>query len=120
VDEDGDCWCDLCDDLLAHDCVSEDDAYCDLCYKLLEHQCADANGDGLCDLCYEAYETVERPVGDVSGDGKLNIADTARLYAIIRGTSSLSEEEQLRYCDFNGDGKVNIVDIAKLYAHIKA
>jgi hypothetical protein len=57
--------------------------------------------------------------GDITSDGNVNIGDVARLYAHIKGTSLLTDENVTDLCDITGDGKVNIGDVAKLYAHIK-
>lgn len=54
-------------------------------------------------------------VGDLSGDGKVNVSDISNLYNQIKqGTT----ETPLR-CDINGDGRVNITDASRLYAHIR-
>lgn len=56
---------------------------------------------------------------DLNSDGKVDIADTARLYAHVRGTNLLTDEDVLRHCDVSGDGTVDIIDVAKLHAHVK-
>ena len=56
--------------------------------------------------------------GDVTGDGKVNIIDVAKLYAHVKGTP-ITDEYSLTCGDTTGDGKCNIMDVAKLYAHIK-
>lgn len=58
-------------------------------------------------------------LGDITGEGKVNMGDVAKLYAHIKGTSILTEETGLDRCDITGEGKVNMGDVAKLYAHIK-
>ena len=58
-------------------------------------------------------------IGDITGEGKVNMGDVAKLYAHIRGTSVLTDENGLDRCDITGEGKVNMGDVAKLYAHIK-
>ena len=57
-------------------------------------------------------------VGDINGDGRINIADVSRLYAYCKGTSTPSEDYLIRY-DVNGDGKVNIADVSRLYGHTR-
>jgi hypothetical protein len=57
-------------------------------------------------------------IGDVTGDGRVNIIDVSKLYAHIRSTSPITDEYQLLCSDVNG-GSVNIVDVSVLYAHIK-
>ena len=69
--------------------------------------------NGFCTGCER------RLPGDVTGDGKLNIMDVARLYAHIKGTGTITDLITLNVADFTGDGKVNILDIVGLYAHIK-
>lgn len=56
-------------------------------------------------------------IGDLDGDGKVNIKDLNRLYGYLNETSELTEQE-LKYADVNGDGKVNIKDWNRLYEHI--
>ena len=56
--------------------------------------------------------------GDINGDGKINIGDTARVYAHIRGSSPLTGYA-MACADYSGDGTVNVGDTAKLYAFIR-
>jgi len=56
-------------------------------------------------------------IGDINGDGKVNIKDWNRMYEYINETSEFSEEEFERG-DVNGDGKVNIKDWNRMYEHI--
>jgi hypothetical protein len=58
-------------------------------------------------------------MGDVSGDGRLNMGDVAKLYSHVRNTNLLTDDEALARADFNGDGRVNIGDVARIYAHIR-
>ena len=58
------------------------------------------------------------PIGDVTGDGKVNIMDVAKLYAHVKGTP-ITDEYALTCGDTTGDGKYNIMDVAKLYSHVK-
>lgn len=62
-----------------------------------------------------ALDVVIYLVGDLSGDGKVNVSDMSKLYSEVR---SCSPENSLR-CDINGDGRVNITDASRLYAHIR-
>ena len=57
--------------------------------------------------------------GDVTGDGKVNIGDTAKVYAHIRGRNLLSDYA-LACADYSGDGTVNVGDTARLYAFIRS
>ena len=58
------------------------------------------------------------PIGDVTGDGKINIMDVVKLYAHVKGTP-ITDEYALACGDVSGDGKINIMDVVKLYAHVK-
>lgn len=75
--------------------------------------CVFDTGDALV-----SCQIIPLDLGDVTGDGKLNIGDAARLYAHIRGTNLL-DVSALTGADFNGDGSINIGDTAALYAHIR-
>lgn len=51
-DEDGDCWCDECWEVIPHECVDEEmpvDHYCDLCREYLNESCTDVDGNHVCD-----------------------------------------------------------------------
>ena len=56
-------------------------------------------------------------IGDINGDGKINIKDWNMLYRYINETIEF-DENQLERADINGDGKVNIKDWNRLYNHI--
>ena len=58
------------------------------------------------------------PLGDITGDGKLNIGDVARIYTHIKGGTKLTDYA-LACADMNGDGKVNIGDTGRAYAQVK-
>ena len=77
--------------------------------------------NGTCRYCGadDPNDTDVGLIGDISGDGRVNMGDVAKLYAHIKGTSILTDETGLDRCDISGDGKVNMGDVAKLYAHIK-
>lgn len=56
-------------------------------------------------------------LGDINGDGKINIKDWNRMYDHINETSILTDYNLL--CgDINRDGKVNIKDWNRMYDHI--
>lgn len=57
-------------------------------------------------------------IGDIDGNGKVNIGDVAKLNSHIKGTSLLTEEYALECANVNG-GKLNIGDTASLYSHIR-
>lgn len=79
-----------------------------------------ANGDGT--YSFTAPDGVTEVVlmvkGDVTGDGKVNIMDVAKLYAHVKGTE-LTDPYALSCGDTTDDGKINIMDVAKLYAYVK-
>lgn len=60
------------------------------------------------------------PIGDTSGDCKLNMGDVAKLYSHIRGTALIADEYAQACADVSGDGKLNVGDTAELYASIRA
>jgi hypothetical protein len=116
--DDGNIWCDLCDEPMKHDCFSLDgNSRCDLCDELIIHTCHDQDGNGSCDVCTRPCENTGYLPGDVTGEGTVNMADVAKLYAHIKGTSPLTAG--LDRCDITGEGTVNMADVAKLCAHIK-
>lgn len=70
---------------------------------------------GVCTVCWTSF----RIMGDVTGDGQINMGDVSKLYAHIRGTKKITDSVALKSSDVNGDGKVNMGDISRLYAHIR-
>lgn len=58
-------------------------------------------------------------VGDMSGDGEINIGDVGKLYAHIRGVSVIEDPYLLECADVNGDGEVNVADTGRLYFLVK-
>ena len=54
-------------------------------------------------------------VGDLTGDGKVNISDISKLYIQIREGSIAN----LSRADINTDGRVDVIDASQLYAHIR-
>lgn len=57
--------------------------------------------------------------GDVSGDGRVNVGDVARVYSHVRRTNPLTAPYVLACADINGDGRVNVGDTALIYAVAK-
>ena len=57
-------------------------------------------------------------IGDIDGNGKVNIGDVAKINAHIKGTSLLTDPYALECANING-GKLNIGDSAALYSHIR-
>lgn len=66
--------------------------------------------NGSCIHCGKGADLL----GDVTDDGKVNIGDVARLYACVKGRSTL-----VANADITGDGEVTIIDVARLYACVK-
>ena len=57
-------------------------------------------------------------IGDITGDGRVNVGDVSKLYAHIRGSTPIDDDYQLLCANVNG-GTLNIGDVSALYAHIK-
>lgn len=57
-------------------------------------------------------------IGDVNGDGKVNITDVALINSHVKKVKILTGEELSR-ADVNNDGKVNITDVALVNSHVK-
>ncbi|MCR5541626.1 MAG: dockerin type I repeat-containing protein [Ruminococcus sp.] len=66
----------------------------------------------------EAFDKVNFAIGDVNGDGEINVTDILRIAAHIKHKIVLTDE-QLKRADVNGDGNINVTDITKIAAHIK-
>ena len=83
---------------------------------------ATKNGDGTYSFTAPAGVTAVVLVvkGDVSGDGRINVGDTAKLYSHVRGTAKLTDPNAIFAADVSGDGKLNVGDTAKVYSHVKA
>ena len=57
--------------------------------------------------------------GDVTGDGRINVGDTARVYSHARGTGLLTDAYAKSCADMSGDGRINVGDTAKIYALVR-
>ena len=57
--------------------------------------------------------------GDVTGDGRINVGDTARTYSHVRKTSQLADAYAQSCADMTGDGRINVGDTAKIYALVR-
>ena len=68
--------------------------------------------DATCQVYYGTF-------GDVTGDGKMNIGDAAKIYSHLRGSNPLTNEGILAFADATGDGRVNMGDVAKIYGQIR-
>lgn len=58
--------------------------------------------------------------GDVSGDGKVNMADVAKIFAHVRKKKVITDSEILLIADMNGDGKINMGDVSMLFKAVRA
>ena len=58
-------------------------------------------------------------IGDVTGDGNVNMGDISKLYAHIRGTAPITDAYQLLCGNATDDNTVNMGDISAIYSHIK-
>ena len=56
--------------------------------------------------------------GDLTGDGKINVADVSRLYNHVRGTGKLTGYD-LACADYLPDGKINVGDTSSLYVYVR-
>lgn len=56
-------------------------------------------------------------LGDLTHDGRVNIADVSKLYGYIKGDYTLEEVDS--GCDLTGDGKLTVLDVVMIYAHVK-
>ena len=56
-------------------------------------------------------------LGDVNGDGEVNIIDAGLVYAHVGGRVTLTGDA-LKLADVNGDGEVNIIDAGLVYAYV--
>jgi alpha-amylase len=56
--------------------------------------------------------------GDVNGDGKINLGDTAKIYAHIRGSGILEDNYALLCADVDQNEKINLGDVARSYATV--
>lgn len=64
-------------------------------------------------------DTTLYPYGDVTQDGKVNVADTSRVYAYVKGSGTLTGDYVLQCADPNYDGEINIADVSQIYAHVR-
>ena len=57
--------------------------------------------------------------GDISGDGKINVGDTAKCYSHVRKTNVLTDAYAIACADMTGDGRINVGDTAKIYGIVR-
>lgn len=65
-----------------------------------------------------AVSAAGKKVGDINGDGKVNITDLSKLAAHVKSVKLLDSSSMTR-ADINGDGRVNITDLSHLAAQVK-
>lgn len=57
-------------------------------------------------------------IGDIDGNGKVNMGDVSKLNAHTKGSNKITDEYQLLCANVNG-GSLNMGDTAALYGHVK-
>jgi hypothetical protein len=120
ISEDGNVFCDICFQCMEHTCTdTSGDSYCDLCYRFIEHECITLDGDLFCDICGCAITVPGVLMGDVTGNGQINMGDVAQLYAYIRAFNLIVDNE-LAAADITGNGLINMGDVSSLYAKIRS
>ena len=63
-------------------------------------------------LIFKLFSNTQRIVGDMNGDGIVNLVDTIKMVNHIHGTGFTTELETLKWqADINGDGLVNSFDV---------
>ncbi len=62
---------------------------------------------GFCTEC--GAEEVRYVLGDVNGDGRINVLDAGLIVSYYTGVKALDETQQLA-ADVNGDGRINVLD----------
>ena len=58
-------------------------------------------------------------LGDINGDGRVNVGDSAIAYAHSKKTALIRDLYRLACSDVNSDGITNVGDVARIYAHAK-
>ncbi len=115
---DCDASCNVCDKTRTAPHVYDDacDATCNACgvTRTPPHQYADPY-DGDCDLCGHTRPVNEFQIGDINGDGKLNIRDLGLLQQYL---NNWDVSVSTAAADVNGDGKLNIRDLGVLQQYL--
>ena len=57
-------------------------------------------------------------IGDVTGDGQVNIGDAGKIYAHVKGTTPITDAYAQACANVNG-GNLNIGDVGAVYSHVK-
>ena len=61
------------------------------------------------------YPNQEILIGDINGDGKVNVADVTALISIVLNSNMVSD---LALVDLNDDGQVNVADVVLLISYV--
>ena len=89
------------------------DHKCDICGENVgTHE--DKDNDHKCDYC---GETMSVCLGDVNGDGKVNIKDATEIQKATAMLVALADENR-KAADVNDDGNVNVKDATAIQKHI--
>ncbi len=91
---------------------------CLVCHDTYSSDFSDALGheytSGVCERCGESDPDAPTvTIGDVNGDGKINIADYALVKRSVLRTYTLLDQQETA-ADVNKDGKINVADYALL------
>jgi hypothetical protein len=78
--------------------------------------CSDCDAEETRPVTY--HENDEYHLGDVNGDGKINVTDISKAAAHVKGKKRMSGDA-LICADINSDGIVNISDVIRIAAHVK-
>lgn len=57
--------------------------------------------------------------GDVTGDGRITMSDTSKLYAHVRKTALMEDTYALSCADMVLDGRLGMGDVSKIYAAVR-
>ena len=71
----------------------------------------------LSDFSDFQFANLSYVLGDVNGDGRVNIMDVDRLFRYVSEEITLSEEQQAA-ADVNEDGRVNVMDVDRLFRYV--
>ena len=75
---------------------------------------ADPRANTLCVEGLGGWCVIGCEIGDVNGDGQINVADVVRLVNIILGIPPQPTPVELCAADCNGDGQINVADVVCL------
>jgi hypothetical protein len=111
--------CDNCDMLrvVPHMYTFACDTKCNYCGLVRTEAFAPHSygADHTCTKCGEK----QLLIGDISGDGKVNMGDVSRAYAHTTGKMLLTDPNALAAADTNGDGKINLGDTSRILSHVR-